>query len=210
MTGPCVDFWFEFASTYSYLTAMRIESAAQSAGVSARWRPFLLGPVFKAQGLETSPFNLFPLKGRYMMRDMERQCAALGIPFRQPDPFPQNGLLAARVAVAALKEGWGEAFCKAVYLAEFGDGAQIGEREVIAGIITGLGQDADAVLERAQSDAVKSELRANTEEAQRLAIFGAPMLVTEDGELFWGNDRLEQALDWARLQAGRQAAAETA
>lgn len=210
MSDPCIDFWFEFASTYSYLTAMRIESAAQSAGVSVRWRPFLLGPVFKAQGIDTSPFNLFPLKGRYMMRDMERQCAALGIPFRRPNPFPQNGLLAARVAAAALKEGWGEAFCKAVYLAEFGDGAQIGERDVIAGVIAKLGQDADAMLKRAQSDAVKSELRANTEEAQRLAIFGAPMFVTEDGELFWGNDRLEQALDWARVRAKRPAAAKTA
>lgn len=210
MTGPSLDFWFEFASTYSYLTAMRIESVAQSAGVSVRWRPFLLGPVFKAQGIETSPFNLFPLKGRYMMRDMERQCAALGIPFRQPDPFPQNGLLAARAALAALKEGWGEAFCKAVYLAEFGEGAQIGERDVIAGVIAKLGQDAEAVLERAQSDAVKSELRANTEEAQRLAIFGAPMLVTEDGELFWGNDRLEQSLDWARFGDDKRAAARSA
>ncbi len=209
MPGPRIDFWFEFASTYSYLSAMRIESAAQSAGVSVRWRPFLLGPVFKAQGMDTSPFNLFPLKGRYMMRDMERQCAALGIPFLPPNPFPQSGLLAARVALAALKEGWGEAFSKAVYLAEFGEGAQIGERDVIAGIVASLGQNADAVLERAQSDAVKSELRANTQEAQRLAIFGAPMLATEDGELFWGNDRLEQALDWSRSQIKGQAQAKT-
>lgn len=198
MSKPYIDFWFEFASTYSYLSAMRIDEAAKAAGVGVRWRPFLLGPIFKSQGLPTSPFNLFPVKGRHMWRDMERQCAALGLPFKQPDPFPQPGLLAARVAVAALREGWGEAFCRAVYRAEFGDGAQIGESDVIAAIIGKLGQDAQVVLAKAQSDDVKDELRANTEEAQRLNLFGAPSFTTADGELFWGNDRLEQALAWAK------------
>ena len=91
-----LEFWYEFASTYSYLTAMRIEPLAEAAGVDIRWRPFLLGPIFAAQGWTSSPFNLFPAKGRYMWRDMERQAAALGVPFRKPDPFPQNALLAAR------------------------------------------------------------------------------------------------------------------
>ena len=74
-----LDFWLEFASTYSYPAAMRIGALAQAAGVIVRWRPFLLGPIFKQQGWDTSPFNLYPAKGRYMVRDCERQCAALGI-----------------------------------------------------------------------------------------------------------------------------------
>ena len=98
---PVLEFWYEFASTYSYLAAMRIEPLAEAAGVDIRWRPFLLGPIFAAQGWTSSPFNLFPAKGRYMWRDMERQAAALGLPFRKPDPFPQNALLAARVASTA-------------------------------------------------------------------------------------------------------------
>ena len=191
-----MDFFYEFASTYSYITAMRIAPLAQAAGVTVRWRPFLLGPIFKQQGWDTSPFNLYPAKGRYMVRDCERQCAALGIKFRLPDPFPQNTLTAARVALAALAEGWGEDFSRAVYRAQFAEGRQIASPDVIREIVRDLGHD-DAVLARAQSDAIKQELRATTEEAQRLGIFGAPSFVAGD-ELFWGNDRLEQALAHAK------------
>src|SRR5260370_21314598 len=98
MPLPVLDFWFDFASTYSYVAAMRIGPLAQQTGVRVRFRPFLLGPIFKAQGWDTSPFNLYPAKGRHMWRDLERQCAHFGIAFRQPELFPQNSLLAARVA----------------------------------------------------------------------------------------------------------------
>jgi 2-hydroxychromene-2-carboxylate isomerase len=199
MSGTAIiDFWFEFASTYSYPAAMRIGSLAQASGVQVRWRPFLLGPIFKAQGWENSPFNIYPVKGRYMWRDLERICAALDLPFTQPVPFPQNTVLAARVALIALAQPWGKSFCRAVYRAEFGSGRNIGEPAAIADVLTGLGQDAQAVLQRAQMDANRNALRVQTEEAQRLGIFGAPSFFTADGELFWGNDRLEAALAWAK------------
>src|ERR1044072_5253657 len=111
---PEMDFFYEFASTYSYIAAMRIAPLAQAASVTVRWRPFLLGPIFKAPGWQTSPLNLFPAKGRYMLRDCEREAFANGLPFRLPDPFPQHTLLAARVAVAGLEEGWGEEFWRRV------------------------------------------------------------------------------------------------
>ena len=190
---PTVDFFYEFASTYSYIAAMRIAPLANGAGVTLRWRPFLLGPIFKAQGWDTSPFNLYPAKGRYMVRDCERQCADLGLSFRLPEPFPQNSLLAARVALVGFGEGWGEDFSRAVYRAEFAEGRNIGEPAVTADIVQALGHDASAALARAQSDDIKGRLRANTEDAQRLGIFGAPSFIA-GGELFWGNDRLEQAL----------------
>jgi 2-hydroxychromene-2-carboxylate isomerase len=95
-----VDFWYEFASTYSYPAAMRIGTLAAERGVTVAWRPFLLGPLFAEQGWRDSPFNIYPAKGRYMWRDMERICGALGLPLRRPDPFPQNSLLAARRAGA--------------------------------------------------------------------------------------------------------------
>jgi 2-hydroxychromene-2-carboxylate isomerase len=190
---PTIDFFYELASTYSYITAMRIAPLAQAAGVTVRWRPFLLGPIFKAQGWKTSPFNLYPAKGRYMVRDCERQCAELGLPFRLPEPFPQNTLLAARVATAALTEGWGEDFSRAIYRAEFAEGRNVAEPRAIDEIARSLGRDGAAVLARAQSDEIKQGLRAATDEAQRLGIFGAPSFIAA-GELFWGNDRLEQAL----------------
>ena len=194
---PEIDFFYEFASSYSYIAAMRIAPVAKAAGVTVRWRPFLLGPIFKAQGWDTSPFNLYPAKGRYMVRDCERQCAALGLTFRLPEPFPQNTLLAARVATAALDEGWGEDFSRTIYRAEFAEGRNIGDPSVVAEIAQALGQNHAAVLARAQSDEIKGQLRAETEEAQRLGIFGAPSFVA-GGELFWGNDRLEQALDFVK------------
>jgi 2-hydroxychromene-2-carboxylate isomerase len=94
------EFWYEFASTYSYPAAMRAAALAQTRGVTLIWRPFLLGPIFAAQGWRDSPFNIYPAKGRYMWRDLERICTAQGLPLRRPNPFPQNSLLAARVALA--------------------------------------------------------------------------------------------------------------
>lgn len=191
---PKLDFWYEFASTYSYPAAMRIEPLAEAAGIEVAWRPFLLGPIFKAQGWDTSPFLLQEAKGRYMWRDLARLCEDAGLPpFRQPKNFPLNSLPAARVALA-LDDARRPEFSRAVYLAEFSEGEDIGDRNVIARILRQLDHDADALLAKASEQAVKDQLRANTEEAQRLGIFGAPSFILESGEMFWGNDRLEQAL----------------
>jgi 2-hydroxychromene-2-carboxylate isomerase len=198
MTRPVLDFWFDFASTYSYPAALRIGPLADQAGVAVRFRPFLLGPIFKAQGWPTSPFNLYPAKGAHMWRDLERLCADLSLPFRRPDPFPQDSLLAARAALVGLAQGWGEDFCRAVFSAEFGEGRQIDDATVVGDILTGLKIDAPAGLEAAQASETKSQLRLQTKQAQQLGIFGAPTFTTADGELFWGNDRLERALVWAK------------
>src|SRR4051794_27994955 len=180
MTARTLDFWFEFASTYSYPAAMRIAPLAKARGVNVRWRPFLLGPIFKSQGWDNSPFNLYPAKGRYMWRDLERVCGALGLPFVQPLPFPQNSVLAARIALVGLAQDWGEDFCRAIYRAEFGEGRNIAEPATVTGVLAALGQDVGQIVQQAQSDAIKSKLRAQTEEAQRLEIFGAPTFLTAD------------------------------
>jgi 2-hydroxychromene-2-carboxylate isomerase len=198
MADPILDFWFDFASTYSYLAAARIRPLAAEAKVQVRFRPFLLGPIFKAQGWDTSPFNLYEAKGRYMWRDLERLAAELALPFRRPDPFPQNSLLPARVALVGLGQGWGEDFSVAVYHAQFVEDGRIDEPHTLAEILSRLNVDAEAALQAAQSDSIKARLRSEVEEAQRLGVFGAPSFATEDGELFWGNDRLERALLWAQ------------
>jgi 2-hydroxychromene-2-carboxylate isomerase len=194
---PTLDFWYELASSYSYPAAMRVGSVAAAAGVEVRWRPFLLGAIFKAQGWPDSPFNLYPTRGRYMRRDLERTCAALGLAFRLPDPFPQASLRAARVALIGHAQGWGEDFAKHVFQAEFGEGRNIADAATLTAILEALKQAPEDVLARAETPDNKLRLRTQTEEAQRLGIFGAPSFVTEDGELFWGNDRLEQAMEWA-------------
>lgn len=199
--SPGLELWFEFASTYSYLTVARIGVVAEAAKVEVRWRPFLLGPIFQRQGWNDSPFNLYPAKGRYMWRDMERLCEGYGLPFRRPSVFPRHGLLAARVATVAEAEGWCEAWSRAVFHANFALDREIGESAVIADLLEGLGRKPARVLEAAASPEVKAALRARTEEAAELGIFGAPTLRVGD-ELFWGNDRLGDAIAWAALGPG--------
>ena len=149
---PALDFWFDFASTYSYPAALRISERAEDAEVAINFRPFLLGPMFKAQGWTSSPFNLYPAKGGYMWRDLERICADLGLPFMRPDPFPQNSLIAARVALVGLRESWGEEFCLEVFRSQFGEGRRIDDTDAIAQILARLEIAPELVLKAALSE----------------------------------------------------------
>lgn len=195
-----MEFWFEFASTYSYPAAMRVETLARSQGVPLIWKPFLLGPVFRSQGWPDSPFNLFPVKGRYMWRDLERICAGLSIPFRRPSQFPRNGLLAARVACWFEDRPWIPEFIRAVYRANFVEDLDISNAALLTGYLDSLGQPGAELIQQAQLPESKDKLRAQTERAVALGIFGAPTFVVGP-ELFWGNDRLEAALAWYKTHA---------
>jgi 2-hydroxychromene-2-carboxylate isomerase len=196
-----LQFWFDFASTYSYPAAMRIERLAHERAVPVSWNAFLLGRIFRAQGWSDSPFNLYPVKGRYMWRDLERICEAQHLPFRRPSEFPRNGLLAARIACRFSKETWTPAFVRAVYHANFAENQNIADRPVIADCLRSVNQDAETVLNAAGSAETKTMLREQTERAVDLGIFGAPSFITGQ-ELFWGNDRLEQALMWCQSRSG--------
>jgi 2-hydroxychromene-2-carboxylate isomerase len=195
-----LQFWFEFASTYSYPAAMQVEARAAEAGIAVSWRPFLLGPIFQAQGWNDSPFNIYPAKGRYMWRDLERLCARAGLAYRRPSRFPRPSLIAARVACVGADAPWGPAFVRAVYQANFAEDREIGEEAVVTSILRALDVDAVAVVARAGTPETKARLRANTDEAVARGIFGAPSFVVGD-ELFWGGDRLDDALAWARSTA---------
>ena len=189
---PSLVFWFEFASTYSCPATCRIDALAARAGCEVHYRPFLLGPIFAAQGMNDSPFNLYPAKGRYMWRDLERVCAALELPFRRPSVFPRNGLLAARVATVA-EPAWVGTFARRVYAENFAHDRDIADPAVVRGCLDGLVDDPEATLQAAVSQDNKARLRARTEEAMTRGLFGAPTCTVGD-ELFWGNDRLEAAI----------------
>jgi 2-hydroxychromene-2-carboxylate isomerase len=130
-----------------------------------------------------------------MWRDMERLASQRGLPFRRPSVFPRNGVLGARVALVAADEGWCGALARAAYAANFAEDRDIGARDVIASIIAGLERDPAAVLAQAESPENKLRLREQTARAEELGIFGSPTFVTK-GELFWGDDRLDQAIAW--------------
>jgi 2-hydroxychromene-2-carboxylate isomerase len=195
MSAPAVEFWFEFASTYSHIAAQRIEAAARHAGVPVLWRAFLLGPIFHQQGWNDSPFNIYPAKGAYMWKDLERQCAKYGVPFRKPSKFPRPSLLATRIALALESSPAVVAeFVRRVYLANFRDDADTTSNDVVRGVLQSMAlPDSQAVLERATANDTKERLRERSEEAVARGIFGAPAFLI-GSELYWGNDRLEDAL----------------
>ena len=193
MAAP-IQFWFDFASSYSYLSAMRIEKAASAKGVSVEWNPFLLGPIFADQGWNNSPFNLYPAKGKYMWRDMERLCAARGLPLRRPDPFPQNSLKAARLVLAADLQDRAK-LVRAIFDAEFGNGLDISDESVLSNCLISSGLPSD-LMDRTQTPDIKNALFGQVDRAKTLGIFGAPSFIVGD-ELYWGDDRLDEALSYA-------------
>jgi 2-hydroxychromene-2-carboxylate isomerase len=195
-----MDFWCELASPYTYLAAMRIDELAGAAGVDVRWQPFSLGPIFAAVGWSTSPFLVYPDKGRYLWRDVAREAEALGLAVRQPSQFPRHSVLASRVALLGVERGWGPRFVRAALAANFAEDRDIAAPEVIDELLAGLGLDGAALRAEAEGPSHRPALRLATERAVALHIFGAPTFVVGD-ELFWGNDRLERALAWARTAA---------
>ena len=202
MKTTSIEFWFDFASTYSYPAASRVDSVAKRHGVTIVWRPFLLGPIFRAQDWNDSPFNLYSKKGRYMWRDLERVCAELRIPFSKPSLFPRNGLLAARIACVLEGDDKLPEFIRRVYAANFAQDRDISAPDVVTDCLDGLVSDPGNILAQAADENIKLRLRQNTDHAISLGIFGAPTFVVDE-ELFWGNDRLEAALEWRIKQHTR-------
>lgn len=191
---PTVEFWFEFGSNYSYLSVMRIEEEARRRQVRIIWRPFLLGPIFHALGFETSPFILQKEKGAYMQQDMARLCRKYGLaPWRMPSIFPRLGVLPSRIVLLGAEEPWVGAFSRRVMELNFALDQDINHPEQITPILNELGLPSSDILAQAQSDPIKSRLREQTDEARARGIFGAPTFFVGD-EMFWGNDRLDDAL----------------
>lgn len=190
-------FWYEFASTYSYLSAMRIEDACASAGVTLEWRPFLIGPIFAAKGWPLGPFVADEVKGRYMWQDMAREAARLGLAFTKPAQFPRNPLLAARIATYLNGSDQIGRFTRAVYAANFGADRDVADPAVLAALLEDMGLDPEATIAGAKSDETKAALRATTQGAEAAGLFGAPSFTVGE-TLFWGNDRLQSAIDQAR------------
>lgn len=191
-----LEVWFEFASTYSYLSVMRVEQLARRCDVTLVWRPFLLGPIFKAKRWDTSPFVLDEAKGRYMWRDVERRATNYGLPFKRPRLFPANGLPAARLMTAAHAEAWSGDFARAIFAAQFVDGADISQAETLTMALESVGADAQFWTRRSEQSDVKAALRRRTQEAMNIGIFGSPTFAV-GGELFWGDDRLDDSIEWA-------------
>ena len=157
--SPAIEFWFEFGSNYSYLSVMRIEDAARRYGVRIAWKPFLLGPIFRALGMETSPFLQQKEKGAYVWQDMARQCRKYGLRWTMPSIFPRLGVLPARVALIGAEEPWIGAFCRTVMELNFALDEDINQPERLASILIDLNLPASEILDQAEAEPVKALLR---------------------------------------------------
>lgn len=193
---PKLEVWIEYASTYSYLTVMRIGKLADAQGVSLEWHPFLLAPVRNEQVLG-HPFPDNSPRTAYMWRDLERRAARYGLPYRRPESYPVNSMRTARVATLAAEQGWCREFTERVFQLHWVEGQMIGTDQNLASALRSLGRVPDATIERAESSEVKNALKAQTPLALQRGVFGSPSFVA-NGELFWGDDRLEDAFDWLR------------
>lgn len=187
---PEIEFFYDVASPYSYLAAARIERVAGAAGVPVRWRPFLLGGVFKASGNDMPA--AVAVRGRYMLKDLQRGAEREGTPFRFDPSFPTNSLRVMRILAAAEGTPALVPLTHAFFRALWVDGRDLKDDGVVREL---LGEHAD-LLDAASTPEVKDRLRATTDEAVARGAFGAPTLLVGD-ELFFGNDRLDWAVDYA-------------
>lgn len=195
-----LDFFFFYGSTYTYLTVMRIEQAAAQAGVEVRWRPFNVREIMLEQN--NIPFRGKPVKMRYMWRDIERRAARYGIPFGRVPTYPVDPEnLANRVGVVAAIEGWCPEYTKATYRAWFLEDKPPGDHEHLGSILTALGKDPKTVVARADSQEIRDKYYSETGAAREMGIFGSPTFAIGN-EIFWGGDRLEDALEWCKLHPG--------
>ncbi|MFY8085781.1 MAG: 2-hydroxychromene-2-carboxylate isomerase [Rubrivivax sp.] len=191
-----VDLFFNFGSTYSYLAVMRLEDAARQAAVTVNWRPFNVRKLFVEQTNIPFPKDK-AAKVAYMWRDIERRAERFGLAWNGIPPYPvDRSGLANRLGVIAGQEGWAPEFTRAAYRAWFIDHQDFGQTDVAHALLTELGHDAAALIARANSDDAKAAFDAETDVARSLGIFGVPTFAVGN-EIFWGHDRMDDALDWA-------------
>ncbi|AZO11326.1 MULTISPECIES: 2-hydroxychromene-2-carboxylate isomerase [unclassified Mesorhizobium] len=191
-----IDFWFSIGSTYTYLSVMRLAEVGAEAHVQFRWRPFNVRAIMIE--MDNIPFATKPAKAAYMWRDIERRAAMYRMAPRLPAPYPLAELERAnRVALIAARDGWCEAYARESYRRWFEMDEPAGSEPNISASIEKAGQKPEPILRQADSDAAKADLARATEQAKALGIFGSPSFVV-DGELFWGDDRLDDAIRWLK------------
>lgn len=186
-----LEFYFDFSSPYGYLAAERIDELAAKYGRKVKWRPVLLGVIFKATG--AAPLTTVPLKGDYAKLDFVRSARFMGISYNPPSRFPLPTQMAAR-AYYWLHDrdcAMARAFAKAVYRAFFVEDRDVSDPEVVLAIAAAVGADRAAVAEAVESLEIKERLKAEVAAALEKGVFGSPFILC-DGEPFMGADRLPQ------------------
>jgi 2-hydroxychromene-2-carboxylate isomerase len=192
-----MDFYLYIGSTYTYLAVNRIPAIAECEGIELRWKLINARAIMIEQN--NRPFVGKPVKLNYMWRDVERRAKRYGIPFTAIPSYPVDPEeLANRVAVVASLEGWCEEYVTATYSAWFLENKAPGDEQHLRSLLPRLGKNAESTIERANSQEIRERYAFATSSAKEIGIFGSPTFVTEDGEIFWGDDRFEDAIEWCK------------
>lgn len=190
-----IDVYFSTVSPYSYLALPRFTALAQAHGLAVTWKPFDIMALFGRTG-GTPVGQRHPSRQAYRLADLARQAKREGVPIHvQPAFFPTNAAPSSYAIIAAQKAGGGDMFAlvKAILTACWAEEKNIAEDEVVKAALTAAGFDpglADSGLL-----AGAEVYGRNLEEAVQAGVFGAPSFVTEDGAMFWGQDRLDDLAD---------------
>jgi 2-hydroxychromene-2-carboxylate isomerase len=187
--GREVSFFFDFSSPFAYLASTQIEAVARRAGAAVRWKPFLLGGLFKAIGQVDVPLFAMPEPKRAMVGpDTARWAEHHGAPFRFPSRFPMNTVKALRM-VLQLPEGQRPPLVHALFRAYWAEDRDISDDAELAAVASSAGLDGASLVAGTKSDTIKARLKEATEEAERSGLCGAPSFLVGN-LLFWGQDRL--------------------
>ena len=191
-----IEFWFSIGSTYTYLSVTRLKEVEQKFEVKFSWQPFSVRKIMIE--MDNVPFPpTKQVKADYMWRDIERRAQGYGFEAKVPAPYPLNEFdLANRIAVIGMQEGWCSEYVIATYRRWFVAGLEPGSEPNVSESLREIDQDPERVLELADDDDIRKAYLSQTEQGQSKNIFGSPSFIV-DGELFWGDDRLEDAVNWA-------------
>ena len=192
-----IDFWFSIGSTYTYLTMCRIDQVEKNYKISFNWKPFSVRKIM----LEMNNIPFTPpekkTKSDYMWRDIERRAIKYGLKPKIPAPYPLKEFdLANKLAILGIEEGWCEDYAKITYKLWFEDGIEAGSAEAIDKTINQLNLNKNEVLEKANSELVRNKFYSQTDVARKLGVFGSPTFIVNK-EVFWGDDRLDDAIKWS-------------
>jgi 2-hydroxychromene-2-carboxylate isomerase len=194
-----VDFYFDFSSTNSYFAAFLLPEICDRNDARVNWMPTHFAALFRGTGFDVMAMTR--QKARYLWRDHARYADATGLPFRKPSRFPIKTASALRAVLAAghvavpddtddSREHAQRVISHAIMRAYWERDEDIGDRDVLASIITSSGFDGAALMNIADAKPARDELAALTDTAIARGVFGAPTFFVGD-EMFWGKDRLD-------------------
>ena len=189
-----LEFFFDCSSPWTYLAFTRIQPVVARTGASIVWKPILVGGVFNAVNRDVYErrANPDPRKAAYSAKDLQDWARLTGLKIVMPPPvFPVRATLAMRCALAAQEEGKVVEFSRSCFKAYWSDSKDISQPDVLRKSARAPVSTAQRILERAQADAIKDRLRANTDEVIARGGFGSPTMFVNGPDMYFGNDRME-------------------